>query len=268
MLGATALALLAPSVDASTASAETVTLGSPLQELSSTSQCSAQPCALVQTALPQAGAHLISPVRGVLLSWHMLGGSSSFTYRLQVLSPGAEGSYTATGSTAPGVPTGPGLQTFLAAIPIQVGQVIAIELQAGAPLAYAEKPGAGFDRLAAPLANGATGTATPGSSFELGFNAEIVTGLAAGAAPIAVAPAVGSASSQPRPRSACKVPYLGGRRLEGAKKQIRKAGCTVGTVRKLAGVTAKTGVVVKQSPKPGKVRAPGAKVNVKLGQKR
>lgn len=256
---ATALVLLAPSVGAPAANAETVTVGSPLQELGSTSKCPAQACALVQTALPQPGANVISPLSGVVSSWHLLGGASSFSYRLQVLSPGAGGSYTATGSSAPVVPAGPGLQTFPTGIPVQAGQVIAIGLEAGAPLAYADKPGAGFDRLPS-LLDGATETAMQGSSFELGFNAEISTTPVP--APIPVQGAVAPASS----RSVCRVPNLAGRRLEGARKRIRKAGCRVGTVKKLAGATAKTGVVVKQNPKPGKVLAAGAKVNLKLGQ--
>jgi hypothetical protein len=65
--------------------------------------------------------------------------------------------------------------------------------------------------------------------------------------------------------TACVVPKLTGKKLKGAKKRIRKAGCKVGIVKKLGGATAKTGVVVKQSPKAGKVLAPGTKVNVKLG---
>jgi PASTA domain len=36
-------------------------------------------------------------------------------------------------------------------------------------------------------------------------------------------------------------------------------------VKKKEGVTAKTGKVVKQNPKPGKILAPGSKVSVKLG---
>jgi len=66
--------------------------------------------------------------------------------------------------------------------------------------------------------------------------------------------------------TACVVPKLAGKKLKGAKKRIRKAGCRVGKVKKTEGVTAKTGVVVKQNPKAGKILAPGAKVNVKLGQ--
>lgn len=36
-------------------------------------------------------------------------------------------------------------------------------------------------------------------------------------------------------------------------------------MKKLGDATAKTGEVVKQNPKPGKLLAPGTKVNVKLG---
>ncbi|HEX6665649.1 MAG TPA: PASTA domain-containing protein [Solirubrobacterales bacterium] len=260
MLVVTALAWLALCVSASATSA-TVTLGSPLQELGLTSQCPAQPCELVQTSLPQSGAAVISPMRGVVVTWSMLGGSSSFPYRLQVLSPGPEGSYTATGSSAPSVPTGPGLQTFATAIPIQAGQVIAIELQAGAPLAYAPTLGADFDRLTPPLVDGGIGTATPGSSFELGFNAEIAPEFAIPAE----TPVTGTVPT-PAATGACRVPGLAGRKLAAAKKRIRKAGCRVGKVKKLKGATAKAGVVVKQNPKAGKILAPGAKVHVKLGQ--
>jgi hypothetical protein len=63
----------------------------------------------------------------------------------------------------------------------------------------------------------------------------------------------------------CVVPNVVGKHLRGAKKKIRAAGCKVGKVVKLEGVTAKTGTVVKQDPKPGKVRAVGSKVNFKLG---
>jgi large repetitive protein len=64
---------------------------------------------------------------------------------------------------------------------------------------------------------------------------------------------------------ACTVPNLKGKKLKAAKKKLRKAGCKLGKVTKKKGVTGKTGHVVKQAPKAGKVLAPGSKVKVKLG---
>jgi hypothetical protein len=63
----------------------------------------------------------------------------------------------------------------------------------------------------------------------------------------------------------CVVPNIVGKHLKAAKKKIRARHCTVGNVVKLEGVTGKTATVVKQNPKPGKVRAIGSKVNFKLG---
>jgi len=96
----------------------------------------------------------------------------------------------------------------------------------------------------------------------------------AGGVPISVTTRAGTGTSSqlftyqaaPTPVVAnCVVPNLVGKHLKAAKKKIRAAGCKVGNVVKLEGVTAKTGKVVKQSPKPGKVRAAGSKVNLKLG---
>jgi hypothetical protein len=63
----------------------------------------------------------------------------------------------------------------------------------------------------------------------------------------------------------CIVPKVKGKTLKAAKKKLRAAHCRLGTVTKERGVTAVTGKVVKQRPKPGKVLAAGAKVRVKLG---
>ncbi|MGE0068008.1 MAG: PASTA domain-containing protein [Solirubrobacterales bacterium] len=49
------------------------------------------------------------------------------------------------------------------------------------------------------------------------------------------------------------------------KKKARKADCKIGKVKKLGDATAKTGEVVKQNPKPGKLLAPGTKIKVTLG---
>jgi len=110
----------------------------------------------------------------------------------------------------------------------------------------------------------------PATSFSA-LNEGVVTAVAPrskviGPVPITVTTVAGTATSpQPFTYKGCKVPKLKDRKLKAAKKRIRKAGCAIGKVRLLDGATAKTGSVLKQSPKPGKVLPPGTKVNVKLG---
>jgi hypothetical protein len=64
----------------------------------------------------------------------------------------------------------------------------------------------------------------------------------------------------------CIVPRLKSESLKAAKHRLRAAGCKIGAVRKRRNVTAMTGAVVKQSPRPGGVLAPGATVTVLLGR--
>lgn len=63
--------------------------------------------------------------------------------------------------------------------------------------------------------------------------------------------------------SGCQVPKLAGKTLAAAKSRLKGAGCKLGRVSKVAG---RHGKVVGQSPGPGKVLAPGAKVSVKIGR--
>lgn len=65
---------------------------------------------------------------------------------------------------------------------------------------------------------------------------------------------------------ACTVPRLRLKSLKAAKRQLTKADCRIGKVGKRRGITARTGRVVKQTPKPGLVMAPGTAVNVTLGE--
>lgn len=62
--------------------------------------------------------------------------------------------------------------------------------------------------------------------------------------------------------TACITPNLKHKTLKKAKEALKKAGCRLGTAK---GPKSKSTKVKKQNPKPGKVLAPGAKVNVKLG---
>jgi PASTA domain-containing protein/IPT/TIG domain-containing protein len=83
--------------------------------------------------------------------------------------------------------------------------------------------------------------------------------------PVTVTTVAGSASSaQAFAYEGCLVPSLKGKKLKAAKKKAQKANCKIGKVKKLGDATTKTGKVSKQSPKPGKILAPGSKINVKL----
>lgn len=64
---------------------------------------------------------------------------------------------------------------------------------------------------------------------------------------------------------ACVVPNVVGKKLKKAKKRLRRARCKPGKVTLTKGATGASGRVVKQRPKTGKVRAPGAKVKLTLG---
>jgi IPT/TIG domain/PASTA domain len=84
--------------------------------------------------------------------------------------------------------------------------------------------------------------------------------------PPAVAPGPApSPGPSPSPPATCTVPNLKGKKLGAAKRSSKAAACRVGTVTKGRGITPKSGKVKSQSPKPGKVLAAGAKVNVTLG---
>lgn len=63
----------------------------------------------------------------------------------------------------------------------------------------------------------------------------------------------------------CVVPNLIGKSLKRVRKALARANCRLGKVREPNGVTPKTDHVVKQTPKPGRTLAQGAKVSIKLG---
>jgi len=111
--------------------------------------------------------------------------------------------------------------------------------------------------------------AQPAQSYAVGSENSITAiappGLSRGAVDVSVTTISGTAVLPGAfTYTACIAPDLVGKKLKGAKKRIRKAGCKVGKVKFLGGATAKTGRVTKQNPKAGKVLAAGSKVNIKL----
>lgn len=109
----------------------------------------------------------------------------------------------------------------------------------------------------------------PAQSFSVVSESQITAVAPAltgpGSVPVSVTTLAGTASGATAfSAQACKVPQLQGKKLKRAKKRSRKAHCKVGEVKKIEGATGKTGKVVKQRPKPGRVLAPGAKIKVTL----
>jgi hypothetical protein len=65
---------------------------------------------------------------------------------------------------------------------------------------------------------------------------------------------------------ACVVPAVKGKTLKKAKSLLRRGGCKLGHVKKVQAPAKKVGKVLKQTPRPGKVLAPGSRVRVNLGK--
>lgn len=110
---------------------------------------------------------------------------------------------------------------------------------------------------------------TPAASYAVNSESQITAVAPAsaslGSAPITITTVAGTASSTTAfVYEGCKVPKLKGKKLKASKKKARKSDCKIGKVKKLGDATAKTGKIKKQNPKPGKILAPGTKINVKL----
>ncbi len=97
----------------------------------------------------------------------------------------------------------------------------------------------------------------------------------AGAVPVSVTTEAGTASSAqsftydapaPPGPAHCVAPKLEGKRLKAVKKRIKAADCELGKVTR-KGAGGRNAKVVRQSPKPGTIRASGSKVNLVLGGK-
>jgi beta-lactam-binding protein with PASTA domain len=64
----------------------------------------------------------------------------------------------------------------------------------------------------------------------------------------------------------CKVPKVVGLRLKKARARIVRAHCRVGKVTKRFSTRRKKGRVLSQKPKPGRLLAAGARVNLVVGK--
>jgi hypothetical protein len=278
----------------------------------------------INLAFGEPAARPTSPVTGAVVSWHLL--NSAGPFRLRVLRPVSGNSYTAVASSSLVTASGTGIQTFPAAVPIQAGDAIGLDVSAGNDISIFTGDPADVAAVWTPgIPDGATQPYfSAASELEVAFNAVVqpaptlaaiapnagpvgggtavtivgtefasVTGVSFGGVPassftVSSEGSITAVAPPGKPGAAdvlvttiagttpitatdkftykgCVVPNLRKKKLKQAKKQLRKAGCKVGRVKKLDGATPKTGKVVKQSAKPKKVLGPGAKVNLTLG---
>jgi hypothetical protein len=110
---------------AASAAASTVTVGSVLP-LGFSSVAFGNVETQFNTALPERGANLASPVSGTIVRWRVQGAKGG-PFFLRVLRPTGTGAYTAVGTSAPATPSGTGPQTFAANLPVKAGDLIGID---------------------------------------------------------------------------------------------------------------------------------------------
>lgn len=302
-------------------------------------ECRFHPCMVMMTKLP--GATLFAPADGVIVRWRFFDGTPGHQYKLRILKPLGGLTFQAAGTSAAVTASGYGLETFPAAIPIEAGEQVAIELDTGATVATTPVSGAEEAVFPDPIADGMTGAPTELFEREVGLNVDIqpapsiafvsppsgpleggnlveisgsdfsdasavrfgdspaksyrvdsdglITAIAPptdapAAVPISVTTLAGTATTQPeyeyrvktdengpgQPPTgkgrgpSCRVPELKGKKLKAAKKQLRRARCRAGKVRRAQGASIKAGRVVEQWPGAGKTLPPGARVSVTL----
>jgi hypothetical protein len=158
---------------ATAAQASTITVGSVLPPGATATEFKSVET-FFNTALPEKGANLTSPVSGAIVRWRMqnpVGGP----FFLRVLRPNGSGGYMAAGTSNPVTPSGSGLQTFTANLPVQAGDLIGVDpTNATDKIDVAEVAGASFGFIFPPPFDGAT-VAPSGSAAgkEIELSAEV-----------------------------------------------------------------------------------------------
>jgi hypothetical protein len=308
---------------AAAAQATTITVGSVLPPGSTPTEFK-EVETFFNTALPEKGANLSSPVTGAIIRWRVQGAEGGPLY-LRVLRPNGSGAYTAVGKSSAATPTGSELQTFTTNLPVNAGDLIGVDPSKGSDkIGVAAVSGASFGFIFPPPFEGATvapsGTESgkevelsaevqpapaitevvPGSGSVVGGKSVTIAGTnltAASAVKFGTIPATGFtvesdtqikavvppskkvgpvdisvttlAGTSPTLRAdrffyrGCAVPKLKGKSLKAAKKALARNECKLGKLKHASG---KSGVVIKQRPKPGKVLAPHSKVSVTVGR--
>ncbi len=117
---------------AASAQATQFLVGSPLSGSFGGGACSGPSGTWLNTAVSSTSATLTAPVSGAVVRWRLTGAYNAKSFNLRVLRPASGGKYAAVGASAPVSPAkGSGLISFETAIPIQAGDVIAVDVHEG-----------------------------------------------------------------------------------------------------------------------------------------
>ena len=279
------------------------------------------------TALPESGASIASPVDGAIVRWQIQGASGGPFY-LRVLHPNGKGAYEAAGTSLPATPLDESLQTFSSNLKIKAGDLIVIDpTQATKKIGVDNTSGASIATIFPPPFDGSVvppsqtvdgkevelaaevvpvpevasitpnfgsvtgGTVltisgryfsnassvkfgtTPAASFSVDSDTEITATAPAALRPGTVDVTITTiAGDNANTRyddyvyRACVVPNVKNKTLPKAKSLLRRRGCKLGHVKKVEVPAKKEGKIIKQTPKVGKILAPGARVRVNLGK--
>jgi hypothetical protein len=151
VVAASAWALLAVGL----AQASTIAVGSVFPP-GSTATAFGKVQTLFNTALPEKGANLVSPVNGTIVRWRVQGAEGG-PFALRVLRPNGSGGYAGAGTSNPATPSGTGLQTFTANLPVHAGDLIGIDPTSDTDkIGVAEVAGASYGFVFPPPFDGAT----------------------------------------------------------------------------------------------------------------
>jgi hypothetical protein len=122
-------------------------VGSPLTGNFSGAMRSCTPaCTDFNTALPEPGANVTSPITGVITRWRMMGNAGGASFQLRVVHSAGGGQYIGVGTSSPEIPAGAGPSTFSTSLPISAGDMIGINVPSGVTWNGHSAPviGAGF----------------------------------------------------------------------------------------------------------------------------
>jgi hypothetical protein len=156
------------------AQAATVTVGSPLAKPMSASSMFGSAATVANLALEAPGAHATSPVNGVIVRWRLAEQFEGGSFSLRVLRPTGKGTYIGAGTSPPETPSLTQVQTFTTDLPIQAGDLIALNGRKGARFATSAAPHSSTGYWIPAIGEGATSTVpVQAEGEEYGFNADV-----------------------------------------------------------------------------------------------